>query len=135
MKALYNKNLAPIEVLSDGRRYKRFTREESVSIYFRGQKATGSLVNLSATGMFATFASGLPLPSVSEEVSVHIELDGKDNVLDIRGPVVRIQPPGEYESNQVTGVAVDFSGLDLPVKYRLKKIINYLLVRDNNYNA
>lgn len=134
MNALYHKNVAPIEVLSDGRRYKRFVREEAVSIGFRGQKATGNLVNLSATGLYAIFSRGLPLPAVSEEVLVHIELDGQDNVLDIRGRVVRIRMPGENESNDVTGVAVDFSGLDLPSKFRIKKIIDYLLVTDNNYN-
>jgi hypothetical protein len=135
MKDLYHKNLAPIEVHSDGRRYKRFTREESVTITFRGKRATGNLVNLSPSGLFATFPKVLQLPSVSEEVSVHIELDGKDNVLDINGPVVRIQPPGEYESNDVYGVAIDFGGLDLAAQNRIKKIIEYLLVRDSNYNA
>jgi|WetSurMetagenome_2_1015567.scaffolds.fasta_scaffold00429_18 hypothetical protein len=135
VNVLYHKNVAPIEVFSDGRRYKRFVREESVSISFRGQKSTGNVVNLSATGLFATFAQGVPLPSVSEKVLIHIELDGKDSALDISGTVVRIQPPGEYESHDITGVAVDYSGLDLAAKYRIGSIINFLLVKDNNYNT
>jgi hypothetical protein len=135
MNALYHKNLAPIEVFSDGRRYKRFMREESVSITFRGQKVTGNLVNLSATGLLAAFASSVALPAISESVSAHIELDGKDNVFDIDGIVVRIRKPGEFESSNLVRVAIDYSGLDLAAQFRISKLINYLLVTDGNYNS
>jgi hypothetical protein len=135
MYALYHKNVAPIEVHSDGRRFKRFVREESVAISFRGQKATGNLVNLSPAGLFATFGRDVPLPLVSENVAIHIELDGKDNTLDISGNVVRIQTPKENEPHDHIGVAVDFKGLDNAAKFRIASIINYLLVKDNNYNS
>jgi|GEM_PF-1743875 len=135
MYTLYQKNVAPIEVHSDGRRFKRFVREESVSIVFRDQKATGNLVNLSPAGLFATFPKDVPLPSLAENVMINIDLDDKGNALDINGSVVRIQPPRMHEANDHIGVAVDFSGLDRAAKFRIGSIINYLLVKDHNYNT
>jgi len=135
MKALYHKNVAPVEVLSDGRRYKRFVREEAVSISFRGQIATGNLVNLSATGLLASFGRQAPLPGISEEVSVFIEVDGRDNVLDIGGTVVRIQIPEGLESGDGTEIAIDFREMRRSAKNGLDKIINYLLVKGSDYNS
>jgi c-di-GMP-binding flagellar brake protein YcgR len=135
VNVLYHKNLAPIDVCSDGRRYKRFVREESVIMDFRDQKATGNLVNLSATGLFATFARGVSLPGVRERVSIHIDLDGQGNALDIDGVVVRLRHPRENEPNDHVGVAVDFSDTDQASKYRIGSIINFLIVKDNNYHS
>ena len=135
MDTLDHKNLAPIEVLSDGRRYKRFLREETVRIDFRGQTSTGNLANLSATGLLATFSSGSMLPSVSETVAVHIDIDGRENVLDIQGLVVRIQIPTEYEVKDVIEIAVNFNDLRPASRHRLQKLINFLLVKDKNYKT
>jgi hypothetical protein len=135
MSSLSHKNVAPIEVHSDGRRYKRFAREEAVRITFRGQDATGNLANLSATGLLATFSSSDTLPAVSEKVAVHIDIDGRDNVLDVQGVVVRIQIPAEYEVKDGIEIAVNFSDLLPAAKHSLQKLINFLLVRDKNYKT
>ncbi len=135
MDTLAHKNVAPIEVLSDGRRYKRFSREETVRIDFRGQTATGNLANLSATGLLATFSSSSILPACSETVSVHIDIDGRENVLDVQGLVVRIQIPTEYEVKDVIEIAVNFSDLRPAAKHSLQKLINFLLIKDKNYKT
>jgi hypothetical protein len=133
LNALSHSNIAPIEVLSDGRRYKRFVREEAVRISFRGNTATGNLANLSATGLLAIFGSSSVLPAVAEEVAVHIEVDNRDDVLDLNGTVVRIQISDSYESKDIIEIAVDFRDVLPASRHGLRKLINYLLSKDRAY--
>jgi len=127
MGELFNNHVKNLEVLSEGRHYKRFIKEGAVSVAFREQTATGNLVNLSVSGLLADFASSSPLPSIFEKVAIHLEAGGMDNILEVQGSVVRIQVPKDIEKQDLIEIAVNFSDLHPSVKYGLQKLIKYLL--------
>ncbi|MGO9378540.1 MAG: PilZ domain-containing protein [Dissulfurispiraceae bacterium] len=133
MNARLNNQLAPIEVLSEGRRYQRFVKEGAATITFRGLTVTGNLVNLSVSGVLANFSSRDPLPGMSEEVNIHLEAGGQDNILELHGTIVRIQVPREYENQDLIAIAVNFVDLRPAVKHGLQKLIEYLLVKAIRY--
>jgi hypothetical protein len=135
MGELMNNHVKTLEVLSEGRNYKRFIKEGAVSVAFRGQMATGNLVNLSVSGLLADFASISPLPGISEKVAVHLEVGGVDNTLEVQGSVVRIQVPKDIEKQDVIEIAVNFGELPPSVKYGLQKLIKYLLVNALHYKT
>ncbi len=133
MNARLNNQLAPIEVLSEGRCYQRFVKEGAATITFRGLTVTGNLVNLSVSGVLANFSSRDPLPGMSEEVNIHLEAGGQDNILELHGTIVRIQVPREYENQDLIAIAVNFVDLRPAVKHGLQKLIEYLLVKAIRY--
>lgn len=133
MNASLNNQMAPIEVLSEGRRYQRFVKEGSAAITFRGQTVTGNLVNLSVSGLLADFSSKDPLPGMDEKVDIHLEAGGKDNILELHGAVVRIQMPREYEQQDLIEIAVNFGDLQPAAKHGLQKLIKYLLTKAIRY--
>jgi hypothetical protein len=133
MNAPLNNRLAPIEVLSEGRRYQRFVKEGAVALTFRGQTVTGNLVNLSVAGLLAVFSSKDPLPGMSEEVDMRLEAGGKDNIIGLHGMVVRIQMPREYEQQDLIEIAVNFGDLLPAAKHGLQKLIKYLLGKTIRY--
>ena len=133
MNAPLNNRLAPIEVLSEGRRYQRFVKEGAVALTFRGQTVTGNLVNLSVAGLLAIFSSKDPLPGMSEEVDMRLEAGGKDNIIGLHGTVVRIQMPKEYEQQDLIEIAVNFGELLPAAKHGLQKLIKYLLGKTIRY--
>ena len=133
MNAPLNNRLAPIEVLSEGRLYQRFVKEGAVALTFRGQTATGNLVNLSVAGLLAIFSSKDPLPGMSQEVEMRLEAGGKDNILELHGTVVRIQVPKEYEQQDLIELAVKFGELQPAAKHGLQKLIKYLLGKAIRY--
>jgi len=135
MGGLLNNHIKTLEVLSEGRHYKRFIKEGAVSLAFRGQTATGNLVNLSVSGLLADFASSSPLPSVAEKVSVHLEAGGRDNILEVQGSVVRVQVPADFEKQDLTEIAVNFGDLHPSVKNGLQKLIKYLLGNAIHYKT
>jgi c-di-GMP-binding flagellar brake protein YcgR len=134
MSAL-NENLAQVKVQSDGRRYKRFVQEGGISITFRENTITGNLVNLSATGLLAYFDSNSTLPVMSENVAVHIEVDGEDNILNVAGTVVRLQPPNDSEATDIIELAIDFVNLNPSARNGIQKLIKYLLVKSKSYEV
>jgi len=133
MNARLNNQLAPIEVLSEGRRYQRFVKEGAAAITFRGLTVTGNLVNLSVSGVLANFSSKDSLPGIFEEVNIHLEAAGQDNILELHGTVVRIQVPREYEKQDLIEIAVNFVDLHPAAKHGLQKLIKYLLVKAIRY--
>lgn len=133
VRDLFNNHVAPLEVMSEGRRYKRFLKEGTITITFRGQTATGNLVNLSVAGLLANFPSSNPLPGLSETVSIRLEAGGPDNVLEVQGTVVRIQVPRDYEKMSFIEIAVNFTDLSPAAKHDLQKLIKYLLVKAISY--
>jgi len=135
MGELFNNHVKTLEVLSEGRNYKRFIKEGAISIDFRGQTATGNLVNLSVSGLLADFASSSPLPGISEKVAVHLEAGGMDNILEVQGSIVRIQVPKDVEKQDLIEIAVNFVDLRPSAKYSLQKLIKYLLVNAIHYKT
>jgi hypothetical protein len=133
MNAPLNNNMAPIEVLSEGRHYQRFVKEGAAAITFRGQTVTGNLVNLSVSGLLADFSSKDILPGMSETVDIYLEAGGKDNILELTGTVVRIQVPREYDKQDLIEIAVNFGDLQPAAKHGLQKLIKYLLVKAIRY--
>lgn len=133
MTASLNNQLAPIEVLSEGRRYQRFVKEGAAAITFRGQTVTGNLVNLSVSGLLANFSIKDTLPGMSEKVDIYLEAGGKDNILELSGTVVRIQMPREYEQQDLIEIALNFGDLQPAAKHGLQKLIKYLLVKAVRY--
>lgn len=135
MGELFDKQVRPLEVLSEGRRYKRFIKEGAVTFSFREQSATGNLVNLSVSGLLADFASSNSLPGMSEKVEIRLEAGGSANILDIQGTVVRIQVPRDYEKHDLIEIAVNFNDMHPAAKYGLQKLIKHLLVRTESYKS
>lgn len=135
MVDLFSGNVKPIDVLSEGRRYKRFVKDAAVSVTFRGQTATGSLVNVSVSGMLANFPSAGALPGMSEKITVHLEIGGKDNVLEMNGTVVRIQVPREYESRDMIEIAINFSDLTPAARHAIQKLIKFLVIQAKGYST
>ncbi len=132
---MINSNEKTVEVMSEGRLFKRFVKEGAVSISFRGSTATGNLVNLSVSGLLANFSSSNPLPGMSEKVEMRLEAGGKDNILDVHGTVVRIQVPKDYERQDLIEIAVNFGELSASAKYGLQRLIKYLLVTTTGYKT
>jgi len=135
MGELMNNHVKTLEVLSEGRNYKRFIKEGAISVAFRGQTATGNLVNLSVSGLLADFPNSSLLPGMSEKVTVHLEVGGVDNILEIQGSVVRIQVPKDIEKQDVIEIAVNFGDMHPSVRYGLQKLIKYLLVNALHYKT
>jgi hypothetical protein len=135
MGGLLNNHMKSLEVLSEGRYYKRFIKEGAISVAFRGQRATGNLVNLSVSGLLADFAISGPLPNISEKVTVSLEVGGMDNIVEVHGSIVRIQVPKNFEKQDLIEIAVNFSDLQPSAKYGLQKLIKYLLVNALHYKA
>ncbi len=135
MVDLFGGNVKPIDVLSEGRRYKRFVKEAAVSVTFRGQTATGSLVNVSVSGMLANFPSTGVLPGMSEKLVIHLEIGGRDNVLEMQGTVVRIQIPREYENRDMIEIAVHFSDLTPAARHGIRKLIKFLVIQAKGYST
>jgi hypothetical protein len=135
MGELFNNHVKTLEVLSEGRNYKRFIKEGAISVAFRGQTATGNLVNLSVSGLLADFPNSSLLPGMSEKVTVHLEVGGVDNILEIQGSVVRIQVPKDIEKQDVIEIAVNFGDMHPSVRYGLQKLIKYLLVNALHYKT
>jgi hypothetical protein len=135
MGELFNNHVKTLEVMSEGRHYKRFIKEGAISVAFRGQTATGNLVNLSVSGLLADFASSDSLPGMSEKVAVHLEAGGMDNILEVQGSVVRIQVPKDIEKQDLIEIAVNFVDLHPSAKYGLQKLIKYLLVNAIHYKT
>jgi len=128
-------NAKTLEVMSEGRLFKRFAKEGAVSITFDGRTVTGNIVNLSVSGLLANFPGSGPLPGVSEKIEMRLEAGGKENVLDVQGTVVRIQVPADYERQDLMEIAVNFGEITPPVKYGLQKLIQYLQVTTTSYKA
>jgi len=135
MESLFNNSVKPLEVMSEGRLFKRFVREGAISITFRGQTATGNLVNLSVSGLLANFSSGDTLPGMSEKIDMRLEAGSSDNVLEVPGTVVRMQVPRDYEKQDLIEIAVNFGELEPSAKHGLQKLINYLLIRLISYKT
>jgi hypothetical protein len=128
-------NEKTVEVMSEGRLFKRFVKEGAISITFRGQTTTGSLVNLSVSGLLANFPSNDPLPGMAEKIEIRLEVGGKGNVLDVQGTIVRIQVPKDYEQQDLIEIAMNFGELSPSARYSLQKLIKYLLVKTTGYKA
>ena len=135
MGDLFDNKVKTTEVLSEGRNYRRFIKEGAISIEFRGQTATGNLVNLSISGLLADFASSSMLPGISEQVSIRLEAVGLDNITEIQGSVVRIQVPKDLEKQHLIEIAVNFRDLHPSAKHGLQKLIKYLLVNAIHYRT
>jgi hypothetical protein len=133
MVDLFSGAVKPIDVLSDGRRYRRFVKDAGVSVTFGGQAATGNLVNISVSGMLTNFPSSGTLPRMSEKVEVHLEVGGKDNILEMRGTVVRIQVPKQYEKQDMIEIAIDFSDLTPASRHGIQKLIKFLVIQAKGY--
>jgi hypothetical protein len=135
MESLFNNGVKPLEVMSEGRLFKRFVRDGTVSITFSGQTVTGNLVNLSVSGLLADFSSRGPLPGMSDNIIVRLEAESTENILDLPGTVVRMQVPGDYQKQDLIEMAVNFSELEPSLKAGLQKLIKYLLVRTITYKT
>jgi len=132
---LIRDNAKTLEVVSEGRAFKRFANEGAVSMTFGGRTATGNIVNLSVSGLLANFSSNAPLPNLSENVEMRLEAASKENVLDLKGMVVRVQPPKDYERQDLIEIAVNFGEIEPSVKYGLERLIKYLQVTTTSYKV
>jgi len=128
-----NNQMAPIEVMSEGRRYQRFVKEGAVSLTIGRRSVSGNLVNLSISGLLSNFLSSQPLPEMSDKVDIRLEAGGRENMLELNGTVVRIQVPRELDKQDMIEIAVDFGELPPAAKHALQQLINYLLVKAARY--
>ncbi len=122
-----NKKINPVHIKSEERDARRFPEWRNMVLAFYPYIAKGQLVNISIGGALGKFPGSAPLPEMSQKVVVKLEIGNKNNILEIDGSVIRIQPAGIPDSQGHVELAIKFTHLSPEQKQGIRNIINALM--------
>lgn len=124
----------PPYIKSEGRNFKRFSKNADVYLKFSGHVVKGKLINVSMSGLLGLFHVDDNLPEVSARVTVGLDMDGKGNVFEIDGTVARMRKGQSPAGPEFVELALDFS--DQPPENRevISNFVTSLIRKDKSYS-
>lgn len=119
--------IPPVDVKSEGRGFRRFGENADVLLKFSGNSVRGKLLNISIGGVLGLFHSSDPLPNISEKVTAGMDMDGRGNLFEVEGTVIRIRPERGLDSPEFIEIAVKFADQSPEKKHLIKNIVTALM--------
>ncbi|MCL4492836.1 MAG: PilZ domain-containing protein [Nitrospirae bacterium] len=121
------KKTDPVDIKSEGRNFKRFAEKGDIVLKFHTHVVGGKLINISTGGILGVFDSSGPLPEMSRNVVIGLEIDGKGKTFEIEGTVIRVQPASIAVSQENIEIAVKFIDPTPEKKHELRNIVHSLM--------